>query len=173
MKKLLIVVDYQNDFVNGSLGFNKAKEIENNIADKIIKYRNDNDDIIFTYDTHYDNYLNTYEGKHLPVTHCIENTDGHKLYGVIESLKNENDKCFCKNTFGSKDLFLYLLENNYSQIELCGVVTNICVISNAVLAKTAQPEIDIIVDKNCVASNDDTLNNNALDVMKSLHITVI
>ena len=70
-------------------------------------------------------------------------------------------------------MFLYLLENNYSQIELCGVVTNICVISNAVLAKTAQPEIDIIVDKNCVASNDDTLNNNALDVMKSLHITVI
>ena len=79
MKKLLIVVDYQNDFVNGSLGFDKAKEIENNIAGKIMKYRNDNDDIIFTYDTHYDNYLNTYEGKHLPVAHCIENTDGHKL----------------------------------------------------------------------------------------------
>ena len=173
MKKLLIVVDYQNDFVSGSLGFEEAKKIENNIANKIKEYRNNNDDIIFTYDTHYENYLDTYEGKHLPIAHCIENTDGHKLYGVIESLKNENDKCFNKNTFGSKDLFFYLLENNYSQIELCGVVTNICVISNAVLAKTAQPEIDIIVDKNCVASNDDTLNNNALDVMKSLHITVI
>ncbi len=173
MKKLLIVVDYQKDFVDGSLGFDKAKEIENNIAEKINNYRNNGDEIIFTYDTHFENYLNTYEGKHLPIPHCIKDTDGHKLYGKIEQLKNDNDKCFYKNTFGSKDLFLYLLENNYSLIELCGVVTNICVISNAILAKTALPEIDIIVDKNCVASNDEKLNQSALEVMKSLHITVI
>lgn len=173
MKKLLIVVDYQKDFVDGSLGFDKAKEIENNIADKINTYRNNGDEIVFTFDTHFENYLDTYEGKNLPVPHCIENTDGHGLYGQVAELKTDKDKCFYKNTFGSKDLFLYLLENNYSQIELCGVVTNICVISNAVLAKTALPEIDIIVEKNCVASNDENLENDAFSIMKNLHITVI
>lgn len=173
MKKLLIVVDYQKDFVDGSLGFDKAKEIEKNIADKINTYRNNGDEIVFTFDTHFENYLDTYEGKNLPVPHCIENTDGHGLHGQVAELNTDNDKCFYKNTFGSKDLFLYLLENNYSQIELCGVVTNICVISNAVLAKTALPEIDIIVEKNCVASNDENLANDAFSIMKNLHITVI
>lgn len=173
MKKLLIVVDYQKDFVNGSLGFAKAKSIEDNIVNKINTYRNNGDEIVFTYDTHFENYLDTYEGKNLPVPHCIENTDGHKLYGKVAELKNEDDRCFYKNTFGSKDLFLYLLDNNYSQIELCGVVTNICVISNAVVAKTALSEIDIIVDKKCVASNDENLENDAFSIMENLHITVI
>lgn len=173
MKKLLIVVDYQKDFVDGSLGFEKAKAIENNIVNKIKKYKNNGDEVIFTFDTHYEDYLNTYEGKNLPIPHCLENTDGHKLYGKVADQKKDGDICFYKNTFGAKDLFLYLLETDYSQIELCGVVTNICVISNAVLAKTASPEIDIIIDKSCVASNDTNLEKQAFNILENLHITVI
>lgn len=173
MKKLLIVIDYQKDFVDGSLGFEKAKEIENNIADKIKEYRSNNDEIVFTLDTHNENYLNTLEGKNLPVPHCIINTDGHKLYGKIADLKTDADKCFLKCTYGSDELFEYLKNRDYISIELCGVVTNICVISNAVLVKTALYETPIYVDCKCVASNDDELNLAAIKVMESLHIKIL
>ncbi len=172
MKKLLIVIDYQNDFVNGSLGFEKAKKIENNIAEKIKEYRNNNDEIIFTFDTHNENYLNTLEGKNLPVPHCIINTEGHKLYGKIADLKSDIDKCFYKCTYGSDELFEYLKNRDYISVEICGVVTNICVIANAVLAKTALFETPIYIDCKCVASNDDDLNLAAIKVMESLHIKI-
>ncbi len=173
MKKCLIVVDYQVDFVTGSLGFAKAKDLDEKIADKIREYRKSGDEIIFTFDTHKENYLSTFEGKNLPVKHCIEGTDGHRLYGKTASMKDDNDKCFYKLTFGSSELFAYLKDNEYESIELCGVVTNICVISNAVLAKTAQPATEVIVDSNCIASNDDNLNNAAISVMKSLQIKIL
>lgn len=172
MKKCLIVVDYQIDFVSGSLGFEKAKTLDDKIADKIEIYRKNGDEIIFTFDTHQSNYLETSEGKNLPVPHCIENTDGHKLYGKTASMQKDNDKCFYKPTFGSTELFDYLRQNEFDSIELCGVVSNICVISNAVLAKTAQPETQILVDADCVASNDDDLNTSALNVMRSLQIEI-
>lgn len=173
MKKCLIVVDYQVDFVTGSLGFAKAKELDEKIADKIREYRKSGDEIIFTFDTHKENYLSTFEGKNLPVKHCIEGTDGHRLYGKTASMKDDNDKCFYKPTFGSSELFEYLKGNEYESIELCGVVSNICVISNAVLAKTAQPETEVIVDSNCIASNDENLNDDAISVMKSLQIKIL
>ena len=134
MKKCLIVVDYQNDFVSGSLGFEKAKTLELGIANKINSYHVNGDDVIFTLDTHYDDYMDSYEGKHLPVPHCIENTDGHKLYG--------------------------------------SVATNICVVANAVLAKTALPDADIIVDSTLTASNDERLHNAALDTMEGMQIII-
>lgn len=173
MKKCLIVIDYQIDFVTGSLGFEKAVTLDDKIADKIETYRKNGDEIIFTFDTHYENYSNTQEGRNLPVVHCIEGTDGHKLYGKTATMKKPEDKCFNKPTFGSAELFDYLRKNDYESIELCGVVSNICVISNAVLAKTAQPETKIIVDTSCIASNDDNLNNSAIDVMKSIQIKVM
>lgn len=173
MKKLLIVIDYQKDFVDGSLGFDKAKEIENNIAEKIKEYRNNNDEIIFTLDTHNENYLNTLEGKNLPIPHCIINTEGHNLYGKIADLKSDTDKCFLKCTYGSDELFEYLKNRDYISVELCGVVTNICVISNVVLTKTALFETPIYVDCTCVASNDDDLNLAAIKVMESLHIKIL
>lgn len=173
MKKCLIVVDYQNDFVNGALGFEKAVQLDERISEKIENYHKNNDDVIFTFDTHKADYLNTQEGKNLPIEHCIENTEGHKLYGKTATMKKDCDKCFYKPSFGSAELFEYLKQTEYESIELCGVVSNICVISNAVLAKTAQPETEIIVDSKCVASNDDNLNNCALEVMKTLHINVI
>lgn len=172
MKKCLVVVDYQNDFVSGSLGFEKAKELDSKIANLIEKYHNNSDDVVFTLDTHYDDYMNTIEGKSLPVPHCIKGTIGHNLYGKVSHSVKESDLLFEKNTFGSGKLFEYLKNNRYSSIELVGVVTNICVISNAVIAKTAQPETEIIVNKNLVASNDDKLNDEALYVMSSFQIKI-
>ena len=173
MKKCLIVVDYQNDFVNGSLGFPKAAELEQNIAEKIKKYRNNGDEVMFTFDTHGEDYMNTQEGKNLPVAHCVKDTAGHDLYGQIAGLVLESDKKFYKNTFGSDELYLYLKTEVFESIELAGLVSNICVIANAVLAKTAQPETLVFVDAKCTASFDEKLNKAALEVMAGLQIKVI
>lgn len=168
MKKCLIVVDFQFDFVSGALGFEGAEALEAPIAAKIAEYRRKGAEIIFTLDTHCENYLDTLEGRLLPVKHCIKNTDGHRLFGKIAELTADGDRFFYKPTFGSAELFDYLRSGEYESIELCGLVSNICVISNAVLARTAQPEARIIIDSACTASNDGELNNCALKVMKSL-----
>lgn len=170
MKKLLIVVDFQNDFVNGSLGFSEAAELEDKICSKIDEYKND--EIIYTLDTHSDNYMSTQEGKNLPVPHCIKGTDGHKLYGHV-SEKLNGRKFFEKNTFPSLELGKFLEGKAYDIIELCGLVSNICVISNAVIAKSACPETEIIVNSSLTASADASLHQKALDVMKGLQITVL
>ncbi|MDO5844972.1 MAG: isochorismatase family cysteine hydrolase [Methanocorpusculum sp.] len=173
MKKILVVVDYQNDFVNGSLGFKKAEEIEQNIAEKINLYRERGDEIIFTLDTHENNYSDTQEGKLLPVPHCIKGTKGHELAGKIAALKKDTDIVFEKHSFGSAELLKYLTDKKCESVELVGLVSNICVISNAVLVKTALPETPVIVDASCTASNDDRLNEEALDVMAVLQIKII
>ncbi len=173
MRKCLIVVDYQNDFVSGSLGYPEAVALEKNIAAKIQKYRERGDEIIFTLDTHFEDYMQTQEGRNLPIPHCIENTPGHALYGQIAQMRTDGDQAFKKVTFGSGALYEYLKENPFESIELVGVVSNICVISNAVLAKTAQPETPIIVDSACTASNDAHLHRAGLSVMQGLQIRVI
>lgn len=172
MKKCLIVVDYQNDFVSGALGFPKAMELDSRIAQKIQEYHDNGDDVLFTFDTHNTDYLQSREGRYLPIEHCIKGTDGHVLYGKTGENQRVEDKCFEKITFGSDALYEYLKKTMYQRIELVGVVTNICVISNAVLAKTAQPETDILIDASCVASNDEGLNKAALKVMESLQIII-
>lgn len=98
MKRLLIVVDYQNDFVNGSLGFDKAKDLEKRIVELIQEYQNNNDDVIYTMDTHQSNYLETYEGQFLPITHCIEDSEGWQLYGKTKDLLKDC-LCFKKKLF--------------------------------------------------------------------------
>lgn len=173
MKKILIVVDFQNDFVTGSLGFEKAVALEEAICNKIEQYQKNNDEVVFTFDTHGQDYLKTQEGKHLPVPHCIKNSEGWYLYGKIATLCQQDHKCFNKETFGSMELAEYLKKNKYEWIELIGVVSNICVISNAVLAKAAVPEAEIIVDASCTASFDESLHQKALDVMKGMHIKII
>ena len=172
MKRCLIVVDFQNDFINGSLGFKKANTLIPLIADKIKHYHSTGDDVIFTYDTHDEKYLSTQEGKNLPVMHCIKGTHGHELCPEIDDIRLETDKCFEKCTFGSDKLFDYLRENPYSNIELCGLVSNICVISNAVICKTAQPETPVSVDIRCTASFDEELNKAALMIMNGIHIKI-
>ena len=175
-KKLLIVVDYQNDFVSGSLGCPQAVAIEDALAAKIAAYRalGEEGQIIFTMDTHEKNYLETQEGQNLPIAHCIRNTDGWPLYGKIRALKQEEDLVFSKPTFGSLELADYLRNRGgeYESVELAGVVTNICVISNMVITKAAMPEVPILIDAACVASNDDALDEAALKVMESMHVKV-
>lgn len=167
--KLLIVVDFQNDFISGALGFPKAQTLEKGIYDKIRAYRDNNDDVLFTFDTHYDNYLETQEGKHLPITHCIKDSWGWQL---PESFKDLKGYRLIKNTFAAADLLSFLNNTFYEEIELVGLVTNICVIANAIIAKTAAPETKIIVDAALTASFDEDLHEKALDVMAGLQIEV-
>ena len=177
-KKALVVVDYQNDFVEGSLGFERAIMIEPTIYHKVEEYYKNNDNIIFTMDTHYDNYLNTQEGKNLPVKHCIFGTYGWNLYGRLydfyENNKNkDNVTMLNKDTFGCYPLGEFLLNNNFEEIELCGVVTSMCVLSNAVFIKTIVPETRIVINKYAVADFDSSNNEKALEILKNIHVKVI
>lgn len=172
MKKLLLVIDYQNDFVSGSLGFEEARALENAICAKIEAYQAAGDDVMCTLDTHSEDYLQTQEGKKLPVPHCLKDSEGWKIYGKAAALLEKCQK-FEKPVFGSGALFDYLRSARYESIELCGVVSNICVLSNAVIARTAQPETEIIVDAACVASNDPELNSATLAVLGSLQVTIL
>lgn len=171
MKSLLLVVDYQNDFVDGSLGFKKAQDIYPNVKSKILKYEENNYDVIFTSDTHSKNYLNTIEGEHLPIPHCIENTTGHKFYKDIEQIASRH-LVLKKDTFPCIKLFSTLKDNLYEKIEVIGVVTNICVLSNAIVLKSIFPNTPIIVDSTCCASNDEKLEQEAYDILKNLMIEV-
>lgn len=172
MKKVLIVIDYQADFVDGSLSFPAAVALEGPICTKIRKARAEGTEVIFTFDTHSPDYLSTQEGRNLPVAHCIEGTTGWELYGEVAQLRQERDICLCKPGFGSLELAELLRDRQYEEIELVGVVSNICVLSNAILAKAALSEALVTVDAACTASNDPSLHEKALDLMESLHIRV-
>lgn len=172
-KRALIVVDYQVDFVSGSLGFEGAYSIENAICEKIDDYRENGGDIIFTLDTHKENYLTTNEGSNLPVVHCLEDSEGWRLYGKVAEKITTEDTVFIKSAFGSMALAQHLSDEEYESVELCGLVSNICVITNAILAKTALPEAEIIVDAAATASFDQKLNEETLDVMAGLQIKII
>ena len=172
MKNILIVVDFQNDFVTGSLGFPKAAELEDAILRKIDACRRDGWDVAFTFDTHSENYSETQEGRKLPVPHCIRGTEGWQLYGRVAQCCRGTDAKFEKGSFGSLKLAEYLSGKGYETVELVGLVSNICVISNAILAKAALPEAEVIVDPACTACADEQLNREALDVMKGLQITI-
>ena len=166
MKQALIVVDYQNDFVDGALGFPKAKELEEPICQKIEQARKEGAEVIFTFDTHGADYLSTQEGRKLPVPHCMKNSEGWQLYGRVAALKEEGDRCFDKPCFGSWEL-------GEEKVTLIGVCTDICVLSNAVLLKAALPEAQLVVDARCVASNDDKANEEALDMLQSVQVEVV
>ena len=171
--KLLVVVDYQRDFVDGSLGFEAAKLLEGPICERIREYYAKGYDVVFTMDTHEQKYLLTNEGKHLPIKHCIKGTSGWELYGKVKNLAKD-EKMLRKPTFASLALAEYIQQNGpFSSIELCGVVSNICVVSNAVIAKAASPESEIIIDKRLIASPDEVMENKALDLLENLHATVI
>lgn len=183
MKRLLIVVDYQNDFVDGALGFPGAEKLEKPIADKIREYYERFDEVVFTLDTHRRDYLETQEGHNLPVVHCVDGTPGHELYGEVAMLAERATAVFKKPAFGSAELFEWLRTAQraaeelgmppFESIELVGLVSNICVISNAIVAKTACPEVPVIVDATCTASFDESLNEKTLDVLEGLQVKVI
>lgn len=173
MRQALIVVDYQKDFVDGALGFPKAAALEKEICAKIEQARRENVEVIFTFDTHHEDYLQTQEGRNLPIPHCLKDADGWKLYGAVENCLQETDRCFEKPCFGSWELAEYAKAQGYEQIELCGVVSNICVLSNAVLLKSALPEAQIVVDAKATASNDDSMNKKALDILARIQVKVL
>ena len=161
---VLIVVDMQNDFITGSLGSEEAVKIVSEVVKKVKEFEGR---VIFTRDTHFENYSETSEGKKLPVSHCIKNTDG---WQICRELLPYAKEIVDKITFGSKELPL-MLENPKS-IELCGLCTDICVISNAVLLKAHFPEAEISVDSSCCAGVTPESHNNALKAMEMLHITI-
>lgn len=172
MKKLLIVVDYQNDFVTGSLGFPEAQALEPMLVQKIREYRERGDEILFTLDTHEANYLETQEGKHLPIVHTVRDSWGWQLAGAVGKLRAPEDVCLEKPCFGAAGLLDYLRQRPYTSVELAGVVSNICVLSNVVMAKAALPETPVMVDAQCVAGPDKALHEKALDVMQGLQVQV-
>lgn len=169
MKKLLVVVDMQNDFIDGSLGTDDAKWIVNNVVKKINYYRQNGWGVIFTRDTHEENYLDTQEGKNLPVKHCIKGTHGWELCSKLDI----NDSKICdKNSFGSPELAQYVKDADADEVELVGLCTDICVISNALLIKAYLPEAKVIVDSACCAGVTPTSHANALSAMKMCQIDI-
>lgn len=168
--KLLVIVDYQNDYVTGSLGFDAAASLDRKIAHKIRDYRKEGGEIIYTMDTQQEDYLSTQAGRKLPVEHCIEDTPGHKLYGFTAKERGEKDKIFYKDTFGSLELADYVKFRDYESVELVGVVTYMGVLANAALIKAALPETSVIVDTAYVAAPDEELQAKAFDVMEALQV---
>lgn len=170
--KLLLVIDYQNDFVSGALGFAGAEKLEPAIVAKIREYKARGDEVAFTFDTHSEDYLTTQEGRNLPVLHCVRDTWGWQLAGAVADECDGSTPRFIKDTFGSLKLANWLAGKDYESIELVGLVSNICVISNAVLAKAALPQAAITVDAAATASHDPVLHSKALDVLEGLQIAV-
>ena len=175
MEKLLVVVDMQNDFIDGTLGTKEAQSIVNNVKKKLEKASEDKDTrIVYTMDTHYDDfYEKSEEGKNLPVKHCIYKTDGWEIDDLVKGYSPDR---FIKETFGS----IYLLDNlsdigyykDYDEIELIGLCTDICVISNAIICKTAQPNAHIVVDASCCAGVTPHSHDVAIEAMKTLQIEI-
>ncbi|MBB6623294.1 cysteine hydrolase family protein [Clostridium gasigenes] len=178
MKRLLVVIDYQKDFVDGTLGFEKATTLENGIYNKVNKYLQNGDKVLFTYDTHSEDYLKTREGKNLPVPHCIEGSEGHNLYGKLEEfVGGKNTVHYKKYGFGlsPEDMINLASEigNDIEEIEIVGVVTNICVVSNMVMFQSQYRNAEIIVDGSLCASFDDLLHEKTLDVIEGLQGRVV
>lgn len=173
MKKILIVVDMQKDFVDGALGSAEAVAIVDNVVKKIEEH---DGDIIVTYDAHHDNYMETQEGKNLPVPHCIKGTDGWELDTKVQTaLDKKSYSIIEKPTFGSVELPEYI-KSEYNpddiEIELIGLCTDICVVSNALLMKANFLETKVSVDASCCAGVTVDSHKAALTTMKMCQVNV-
>jgi len=175
MKRMLVVIDMQNDFVDGSLGTKEAVAIVPNVAKKIREF--DGDEIFVTYDTHYDNYLNTLEGKKLPVVHCIDGSYGHELNKEVkEALVGKDYKDVIKAGFGSFSITRGLKDRypgEEMEFELVGLCTDVCVVSNALIIRAGYPNAKISVDAKCCAGVTPESHKAALETMKCCQIDVI
>ena len=174
MKKYLIVVDMQKDFVNGALGTKEAEAIVPAVVEKVNCF---DGEVIFTKDTHFENYLSTSEGKQLPVEHCIKGTEGWQLIEALECYCKKNScKVYEKLTFGSVELAQDMLKiqetEGIDSVEVVGLCTDICVVSNALMLKAFLPEIAIMVDSSCCAGVTPQKHDAALETMRSCQICV-
>ncbi len=171
MQNILIVVDMQNDFIDGALGTAEAVAILPKVEKKIKEFQGK---VIFTRDTHEENYMDTQEGHKLPVPHCIRGTKGWEIREELEAMRT--GEVLDKVTFGSKELGGMLQEMNEAEpiesITLVGLCTDICVISNALLTKAFLPEVRLIVDAACCAGVTPTSHKNALEAMKMCQIEI-
>lgn len=173
MRKILIVIDMQNDFIDAALGTAEAVSIVDAVKEKIQSYPPE--DVFATMDTHGENYMQTQEGENLPVMHCIKGTDGWKIRPDIAELL-DGAKIYEKPTFGSTALaadIKSLAEEEELELELIGLCTDICVVSNALLLKAYMPEVKITVDASCCAGVTPDKHLAALETMRSCQIQVI
>ena len=167
--KILVVVDMQNDFIDGVLGTKEAAAIVPYVKEVVENFEGR---IIFTRDTHFENYMDTQEGKNLPVPHCIKGTEGWQICPELEALRTT--EAIDKITFGSKDLVEVLkAEENVESITFIGLCTDICVISNAMLIKAFYPEIPLYVDAKGCAGVTPESHQNALNAMKMCQIKIL
>ncbi len=171
MKKVLVVVDMQKDFIDGALGTKEAVAIVDNVAETV---RSFDGEVVFTRDTHHDDYLETQEGRNLPVPHCIEGTDGWQLDKKLQALRTDAMKIFDKPAFGSVALAEYLkADGEIGNVTLVGLCTDICVISNALLIKANMPEVEVRVIEKCCAGVAPQSHANALEAMKMCQIAIV
>ncbi len=168
MTNFLIVVDMQNDFIDGALGTKEAQAILSGVAERVSSFKGE---VIFTKDTHFDNYLETSEGRKLPVKHCISGTHGHEIAKVLLPYAKTVIE---KPTFGSFELanMLKARESEIGSVTLIGLCTDICVISNAMLIKAVLPEVEIAVESALCAGVTPESHNNALEAMKMCQINI-
>lgn len=175
MNRCLFVIDYQIDFVDGALGFPGAEKLDEKIAAKVREYGKGK--VYFTRDTHFEDYLNTREGKLLPVIHCVKGTKGWEVYGeTANALAEVEAPGIDKLVFGmdvTDPATAAVLPEQADEIELVGLVSNICVISNAVVLQSRYPEARIIVDAACTDSFDKGLHEKVLDVLEGFQVKVI
>jgi nicotinamidase-related amidase len=169
MNNLLIVVDMQNDFIAGPLGTPEAQAIVPYVEERIKQALAEGDDVVFTKDTHQPTYLGSQEGRHLPVVHCIEGTPGWELH---PSLLPYAKTVFIKPGFGSTELLDYVKSGKYDRVELIGLCTDICVVTNALMIKGALPELPIRVDSKGCAGVTPKSHQAAIDTMKMCQIDV-
>ena len=169
-KKLLAVIDMQEDFIGGALGTAEAKSVLPRVRERIARARREGYSVAFTRDTHGQDYLSTREGKNLPVPHCIAGTAGWQL---AEGLAKEGDMIFDKPTFGSAALAEYAAAEGFGKIELVGVCTDICVISNALLLKAYLPEAEISVRADCCAGVTPESHARALGAMAACQVGIL
>ena len=168
--KLLAVIDMQKDFIDGALGTPEAVQIVSNVRAKIEEYLKRGDQVVFTRDTHPENYLETQEGKKLPVKHCIKGTSG---WDISEKLCGEGCPVIDKPSFGSLELAGYAAGlADLEEIEVIGLCTDICVISNVMILKAKLPEVPIAVDASCCAGVTPQSHANALEAMKVCQVEV-
>ena len=167
--KYLIVVDMQNDFIDGALGTVEAQAIVPYVKEKIASF---DGRVIFTRDTHFENYMETEEGKHLPVPHCIKGTHGWQIRPELDALRKTEP--IDKITFGAKELVEYLKnETNIESVTFLGLCTDICVISNVMLVKAFYPEVPLYVDARGCAGVTPESHKNALSAMQMCQIEIL
>lgn len=168
MRKALVIVDMQNDFINGCLGTPEAQAIVDDVVNYALDFEGD---VIVTMDTHFADYENTQEGRRLPVVHCMRDTDGWQLTPELYDISIKHT--IEKDTFGSIELAEMIVAEDYTKVEFCGVCTDICVISNALLVKAFAPEVEIRVLKDLCAGVTPESHETALKVMQACQIDVV